>query len=86
MTTDFYFKISAITMVQQFYVSYLAIGLTPSNTCSPTICRTGEDTINGNECVKDGQCVNKANSYLIYYKDGGKGCKRCPSEFGYVVN
>jgi hypothetical protein len=38
--------------------------------------------------IAENSCVNTCpvNTYAVTYKDGGKGCRTCPSQFNMVVN
>ena len=55
---------------KEFYISYIIVGVNPSSVCSGC----SNTLINGDNCVVI--CPN--NTYVVSYKDGGKGCRSCP--------
>lgn len=78
ITNDFYLKIESLVPFKEFYISYIIVGVNPSSVCSGC----SDTLINGDNCVVI--CPN--NTYVVSYKDGGKGCRSCPDSFNLVVN
>lgn len=71
MSKDFYLKLSSSRPIQEFFFSYIIIGVPPASSCSN--CK--EPIIYGSSCV----ATPPSNSYMVTYRDGGRGYRECPS-------
>ncbi len=67
MTNDFYLRVDSLRPIQQFFFSYIILGVG-----SASVCGTCNDKFIYNQ-----QCSNACppNSYQVNYNDGGRGCR-----------
>lgn len=76
--SSFVLTISASSVVDEFSLVYVAVGVLPSRLCAS--CGSGS-IANGGNCV--GGC--DAASYAFTFKDGGVGCRTCSSKLGLIL-
>lgn len=78
MGSGFYLRLDALFNIEFLTVSYVTIGVPPSQACSGC----SSSLLSADGCVD--QCP--AESYPHTYPDNGKACRSCPFLYNLVVN
>jgi hypothetical protein len=76
--SNFVLTVSASSLVDDFSLVYIAVGVLPSQVCSN--CGNGLFA-SGNNCIS----ACPVGSYAFTYKDGGVACRTCSTQLGFIL-